>query len=71
MKQWIYDSGFQVGEGDVVDFKTGYCELNDDTIFIQGQPKGKVLRTFKLLNEMKIISIGGNNKVGIYLDLNR
>lgn len=68
-KEWEYDAGFQIGEGDFVEFdSSNFFQLRHDTIFYKGSPRARVLRINKRFYEMKVKSIQGDS-LGTYINI--
>lgn len=59
--QWLYESGFKIGEGDFVEFieSDTLFQLKGDTIYFKGQPRGLVVKTNKYFYQMIVSSMDG------------
>lgn len=62
---WLYDSGFQIGEGDFMRFDLNYS-IKGDTIFYKNIPRAKCKSIFR--NELKIESLDSKEK-GYYINV--
>ena len=67
---WQYESGFKIGEGDMVDFdySSRLFLLRSDTIFFRGNPRALIKSVNKKSNEMVITSIDKKEK-GVYVNI--
>jgi len=64
--QWVWDSGYKIGDGDFVDFDSDFYILSHDTIYRKGIPKCVVIKTDKKGYQMVVKSLDG--QIGYYDD---
>jgi hypothetical protein len=68
--QWQYDNGYRIGEGDFLEFNDStdrFSSLRNDTILINGLPRGRVVRLNRARNKITISSLA-NGQTGIYIN---
>lgn len=65
-RQWIWESGYQVGTTAGIDFTDGNAELRGDTIYQDGVPVAIITALYKTDNMIHIKSMSGEE--GKYLD---
>ncbi len=66
---WNYGSGFKVGEGDFLVFKSdSIFKIRGDTLFYRDHPRAIIVSNDKRLFSLKIRSVNGDS-VGVYRNI--
>ncbi len=69
---WLHDSGFSITGHDFLrlegGFDSAYCRLNNDTIFVRGVPKAKII-SFEYENMDMYVQSITSDSVGLYLNM--